>query len=401
MYWPTASTSTKSTVTEYLRAALTGLVSRSMVVRVWLPVLLITALHYATGQQHYWVHDVARRLYYLPILFAAFDRGLWGGLGSAAVVVVVYAPHAFTHLMRMDPAHTLEKVMEIGLYLVVGGVCGLLVSRERARQREVARTADKLQQALTDQEKTRQQLVRAGRLAALGELVAGVAHEVKNPLHTLRGTAEVVDEAVADDAPQRPMWELHLGEIDRLAGVADRFLSFARPTPPERRPVDLHALLRRADDLVAAQARQQGVTVTTAPPPNGENPTVQADEQQLTQVLLNLTLNAVQAIESLDDRRRPAGGGRVTLGVRRQPGNDDDVWVIEVTNNGPQIPNADLEHIFDPFVTNKDRGAGLGLSIASRIVEQHEGFIRAENLQGDQGVRFSVFLPGASPAPQR
>ena len=365
------------------------LLSRHMLLWAWLPTVLITALHFASAPDAVWQHDILRRMYYLPIILAAFSCGLRGGGLLAVVVALAYAPHAFTHLAHMDPAHTLEKALELVLYLVVGGVSGVLVDREQSRQRELTATALRLQAALEEQQRTAEQLIRAGRLAALGELVAGIAHEIKNPLHSLRGTAEVVDRDVPGDSPRRRMWELHVKEIDRLGEVAERFLSFARPTAAEPRSIDLAQVVGRTAELVEAQGRQQRIEVVVEPAAGPISP-VFADPQQLTQVLLNVALNGIQAMAD-------EGG---TLRFSLAPGRDGErtYAVVEVSNDGPAIPDRRLERIFDPFVTTKAEGVGLGLSVASRIMEQHGGFIRVRNLGPERGVAFSIFLPTSGSA---
>ena len=355
-----------------------------MLLMAWLPTVLFTVLHYASGPDLHWLHDILRRLYYIPIILAAFSCGLRGGLLLAVVVAVAYGPHAFTHLMHMDPAHTLEKVLELVLYLVVGGVSGLLVDRERHRQHQLFETAGMLRTALEEQRRTTDQLIRAGRLAALGELVAGIAHEIKNPLHSLRGTAEVVDQDIPADSPRRRMWELHTREIDRLKRVADRFLSFARPSLPESRAIDLHQTVKQTAELVRAQARQQGIEVVVEPP-DSDGIMVQADPQQLTQVLLNIAINGIQAMAG------KTGTLRFCQASERR--GDKSYAVVEVSNSGPPIPKEDRERIFDPFFTSKAEGVGLGLSVASRIMEQHGGFIRVRNVGGHSGVVFAVYLP--------
>jgi signal transduction histidine kinase len=350
-----------------------------MLLAAWAPALLITVLHYLTGAEQHWFHDILRRLYYLPIIFASFACGLRGGLLVATLVAAVYSPHAFTHLGPMDPASPLEKTLELLLYLIVGGVTGQLVDRERARQRELG-------EALAAQRRTAAELVRAGRLAALGEMVAGIAHEIRNPLHALRGTAEVVDAAVSRDAPQRRLWELHRQEIDRLESVALRFLSFARPSPPERRSVDLACVVERVRTLVAAQARRDGVSLNAITEPGyGPPQTVHADEQQLIQVLLNISLNGLQAVGE--------AGGNLSFHLGHEHRDGQRLGAVRIENTGPPIPEADLERIFDPFFTSKEAGSGLGLSIAARIVEQHGGRLEVENLPEGRGVRFSVLLP--------
>jgi signal transduction histidine kinase len=356
-----------------------------MLALAWFPLVLFTVLHYSTGMEFHWMHDILRRMYYLPIILASFFCGLRGGLVLAVSVAIAYSPHAFTHLVQMDPAHTLEKVLELLLYLVVGSVTGLLVDRERRRQQDLHAALERLRTSLSDQQRMADQLVRAGRLAALGELVAGIAHEIKNPLHSLRGTAEVVDQDVPLDSPRRSMWELHLKEIDRLGSVAERFLSFARPTPLQLKQLDLLSVVKRAMSLIEAQARKQKVDVVIDGAMQSSRPSVVADEQQLAQVLLNINLNALQAVGD--------EGGTVKHTTTTEARGDQEYAVITIANDGPRIPEENIERIFDPFVTSKSDGAGLGLSIASRIIEQHGGFIEVMNRPDQRGVAFSVFLP--------
>lgn len=356
-----------------------------MTLVAWLPVAIITVLHYTTSSHQHWLHDIFRRLYYMPILFGAFSRGLVGGLGVAVVVVAVYTPHAFTHVGHMDPARSLEKSLEMILYVLIGCVAGWLVDRERRKHEDLLATGRKLEEALEEQRRAVDQLIRAGRLAALGEMVAGIAHEIKNPLHSLEGTAEIVDAVVPENAPQRHMWELHLDEIRRLKRVLERFLSFARPAAPERRTTDIVGIVERVRHLVSSQDRQQHVRIVKEDPPTGFDPTLRGDEEQLVQVLLNISLNALQAMAK--------DGGSLAYSFRRESRGAREYVLVLVSNTGPSIPEGDLERIFDPFVTTKSDGIGLGLSIASRIVEQHDGFIEVANHPQGRGVTFTVCLP--------
>ncbi|HEY5999269.1 MAG TPA: ATP-binding protein [bacterium] len=364
-----------------------ALFSARMLLTAWLPCLGITALHYGAPTHHGQVHEVLRRLYYLPILFAAFSEGFRGGITLSLFASAAYFPHAFTSLVAQDPADALVKGLEILLFNIVAVVAGLLVDRERGERRKQERLARELADALAEQRRIEAQLIRAGRLGALGELTAGIAHEIKNPLHALKGTAEILRDVVPADAPERRMLELHIGEIDRLAQTAERFLTFARPRPADRRPLDLREVVRRVVALVETQARKQGVTVAFQP---GEGATeeVSGDADQLTQLLLNVALNGVQAMA-------PRGGGTLSfiLGAAEQGGRR--FQVVRVTNTGPPIPADQLERVFDPFFTTKDGGTGLGLAIASRIADQHEGVLEARNLPGGAGVEFSLSLPAA------
>jgi signal transduction histidine kinase len=359
-----------------------------MVLTAWIPCLAITVLHYRTGAQHPWGHDILRRLYYLPILFAAFSGGLRGGVTVSVFASLVYLPHAFTSLLVQDPADALEKGLEILLYNIVAVVAGMLVDRERREREQQERLATRLGDALAEQRRIEAQLIRAGKLGALGEMTAGIAHEIKNPLHALKGTAEILRDAVPEGVPERRMLELHIAEIDRLDQTADRFLSFARPIPAYRRPVEPESLIDRVVSLVSTQARQEGVETVVATRGAMNLPKVTGDRDLLAQLLLNIALNGVQAMA-------PGGGGTLTfsLGTERQGGKE---YVrVRVANTGPPIPEENLERIFDPFYTTKDGGTGLGLSICSRIADEHESALTVRNLPGERGVEFSLSLPAA------
>lgn len=354
---------------------------------VWLPIAAIGAIHYGTPGQLEWVHDIARRSYYLPIIVAAFLAGLRGGLSASVVVSLSYLPHAFVHLGHVahaDPADGVHKALEILLYNVVGGVSGYLADTER-------RGRTRLRRALDEQRQLQRQLVRAGRLGALGELIAGVAHELKNPIHSLKGTAEVVTPVVENgaDESQRRMWTLHVSELERLERIAGRFLSFASPRPIEQSAIDLRDIARNLVELVEADARGRGVEVRARLP--GEPVRVSGDGDLLTQVAMNIALNAVRAIE-----RGSADGvgaaGTVRLSVRSDAefeGRTMHALVLE--NDGPPIPEAEMEHLFDPFHGSDEAGSGLGLSISQRIIDQHAGAIDVAN--AGLGVRFTVYLP--------
>ncbi len=371
------------TVLDDLRPAF----SRKMLLYAWLPGVLITVLHYRTGAHHAWVHDVLRRLYYLPILFAAFSGGLRGGVVLSVFVSLIYFPHAFVSLVSRDPGGALEKGLEIILYNLVAVVAGLLVDRERREREKQQRLARELSASLEEQRRIESQLIRAGRLGALGELTAGIAHEIKNPLHAMKGTAEILRDVVPEEAPERRMLELHIDEIDRLAQAAERFLAFARPAPVDRRPIDLRDVAARVGTLVETQARREGVTTVVSAGEGPAPPIVMGDPEQLAQLLLNIAINGVQAMA-------PGGGGTLSIGVRTERQGGRTIHVAAVSNTGPQIPEGELERIFDPFFTTKDGGTGLGLSICSRIADQHEGVLSVANLAGG-GVEFALALPAA------
>ncbi len=371
---------------ETLLSDLRTLFSARMLLTAWLPCLLITVFHYQTPAHHGWVHDVLRRLYYLPILFGAFAGGMRGGISISVFASLIYFPHAFVSLVSRDPGDALEKGLEIVLYNIVAVVAGLLVDRESRERRKQEKLAGDLAESLEERRRIEAQLIRAGRLGALGEMTAGIAHEIKNPLHALKGTAEILRDVVPREAPERRMLDLHIGEIDRLAQAAERFLTFARPTPSDRRPLDLRDVVERVVSLVATQARKEGVDAVFRIYEGVGPPMVSGDSDQLTQLLLNIAINGVQAMA-------PGGGGTLAFSLSSEKQGEKRFHVVRVENSGPPIPSAQLERIFDPFFTTKDGGTGLGLSIGSRIADQHDGVLSVRNLTDGKGVEFSLALP--------
>ncbi len=351
---------------------------------MWLPILAISLAHYATGAPFYWVHDVLRRLYYIPIVLGAFAFGLRGGLVTSIVVSVVYSPHAFTHVFHRDPAGTLEKSLEILLYNVIGVITGSLADglvRERLKQEQIAA---RLAESLEELRSMERQLVRAGKLQALGELTAGLAHEIKNPLASMKGATQIISDEIAETSPRRRMVDILSKEIDRLGAVLERFLSFARLPRFEVAEVRVSELVEPVVALMAAQARQSDVTLDAPACP--DDLVVRGDRENLTLVLMNVLLNAIQASPQ---------GGVVTVSCQDATVRKQRYCVLAVHDQGPGVPEELREKIFNPFFTTRDNGSGLGLSIAARIVDAHDGFIEV-GAGKTGGAVFRVLLPARS-----
>jgi signal transduction histidine kinase len=225
---------------------------------------------------------------------------------------------------------------------------------------------------------------RRERLATLGEMAAAVAHEVRNPLNAVSmGLQRLRAEFhTGEDEEYRRLLDLIRGEVHRLNGIVEEFLSLARPLALNLGAVRVQDLFDEVIALVEAQAGAAGIRIERRIP--GDLATVRADRDRLKQVLLNLALNALQAM--------PGGG---TLGLAASASRH--ALAITVSDTGGGIPPDLLPRIFEPYVTSKPRGLGLGLTIARRIVEAHGGRIAAESDPG-QGSRFRIILPPGGPA---
>ncbi len=351
-----------------------------IIIMIWVPIVLITVLHYSTGSSHQWAHDVFRRLYYIPIILAAFFLGWRGSVISAIFISLAYIPHAFILFILQDPARGIEKILEIFLYNVIAIVTGVLADGEFHEGRRHEKTAEQLQVTLDEKNEMEKMLIRAGRLEAMGQLTAGLAHEINNPLASIMGAAEVVVEEISPDSPKNKIAKILLKEIKRLRDILDGFLLFAKPEKYDFRKINLCNQAKTVSRFLSSQAAKSKVKIITEP---SSYIFVLGEPGKIHQVFMNLILNSIQAFTD---------GGEITLSCSRIEKRKKSYGLFSVKDNGPGIPDKIKERIFDPFYSSKSKGSGLGLAIAATIIDQHKGFIEVSDNPGG-GARFDVFLP--------
>jgi signal transduction histidine kinase len=266
-------------------------------------------------------------------------------------------------------------------YAGLGWTIGAL-AEARTRARADART---IREQLAALERSQRLALQNEKLAAIGRLAAGLAHEVRNPLGVIRASASMVQESFQPGEEAYRACQFIREEIERLNSLITALLGFARPTQPRLESVTLDAVVELALRLASEELRRRSVRVERA---DGEPPEVLADPDLLAQVLLNLVLNAAEALGE---------GGRIVL---RSGGEGSRVF-IEVADSGAGISVSDSERVFEPFFTTKPSGTGLGLSMAARIVQSHGGTIevvpgRGAGLDG-AGACFRIELPRSAP----
>ncbi|PWB71881.1 hypothetical protein C3F09_07365 [candidate division GN15 bacterium] len=313
-----------------------------------------------------WVHAVHSRFCYIPIAIAAAWFGLRGGLISASAISLLVLPFVLIPNAVVPSEHfssMSSELVEIFFYFGFGVLIGALVDREsRIRQRH---------------ESAQLQLERAKHLAVVGQMAAGVAHEIKNPLASIKGAVEIVGGESTPEADRREFRTIISKEIKRIDGTVKEFLEYARPRPTELKPLDLTALIESALRQIGAQPDHQAIHFETELEPEVQ---ILGDSDKLHQVILNLVLNAVQAspresVISISLRRVPGEGVRLTI-----------------KDQGKGIRPEDLPRIFEPFYTTKHRGTGLGLTIVKGIIEDHKGLIEVSSSETG-GATFTVTFP--------
>ena len=324
----------------------------------------------------------------LPVVSAATTFGLAGTLAFTLLPVAAY-------LLLLLGVHDWGQVnVDLPLRLIflvmIGTLANTLAQDLRVQSEKHRRAAEQLAEANVHIQQAEEAVRRSDRLAALGQLSAGLAHELRNPLGTMKASAEMLARSVsAENEVAREVAGFISSEVDRTNSLITRFLQFARPLKPQLEKADLAQTLDRAVALVEREV--QGVAIYKNYEP--EIAPFAFDAELLERVFYNLVLNAVQATEA---------GGAVTVKTRAMGGMVE----IAVIDRGAGIDAKQRDSIFNPFFTTKPQGVGLGLAIVSKIVDEHGGKITVESEPG-KGSVFRVLLPvepsalqtaGANPA---
>lgn len=265
-------------------------------------------------------------------------------------------------------------------------MAGQLRHRQSELQHQIGLTEEELHRIEAKLQKTVEAAARSERLAALGRLAAGVAHEIRTPLTSLKLYLQSIQEEVTLSAEQAEDFEVAMRQTRRMEATINHFLDFARPREPSMAELDFARLVDDALVVVEPRANQQEVRVERSVA--ARLPKVQGDARQLGEAVVNLLVNALEVMPE---------GGRLTIAVyedREEPGDRERPWVrIDVGDTGPGIRPADLDRLFEPFFTTKASGSGLGLAIVQGVVEGHGGRVKVHTTPG-AGTTFSIYLRG-------
>jgi two-component system, NtrC family, sensor histidine kinase HydH len=359
---------------------------------VLLKLLLATLLLDHTGEVG--INSSYYPIYYLPIVTAAVYFGpratlLWTLLASA-----LYCSYLYPALQEYEL--TAAGITELAIRILFFFLAALIVNRfavenrrQTARYQQVAeQLADTNRQLRQAQAEAR----RSERLAALGQLSAGLAHEIRNPLGVIKGSAEMLNQRLKSSDPVAGELGGYISsEVNRLSLLVSRFLDFARPLRAETRPLAVPDLMDRALNLVAMQWQEGNIKLEREY--QKDLPLVELDEDLCEKAFVNLVQNAYEAMG------KEGGTLRVEISRARSPNGREGVEV-RLKDTGPGIATEMREQIFNPFVTGKKTGVGLGLSIVSKIIDEHRGSIRLDSSSAG-GACFVIFFPVQGQAAQK
>lgn len=350
-----------------------------------LSVLVIGLLHLFTPGDFLFYHNTYRRLSYFPIVLAGLWFGVAGGLGIAVLSSIAFIPHVLLYVGHGQQA--VSELMEIVLYLAAGLLVGVISGRQTRLRERYQQLSEKLQASYVRlQEETAQlieaetRLAAAQKFSALGHLSASLAHEIKNPLASIRGTAEILRDEFPGAHPKREFVDILFKETGRLQETVEEILRYSkgRPQAGEESLDSLAAVAKHVGALLERQLQEKQVLLTL--PENDEAEHLLVESAKFTQVLLNLGLNGLDAVQA---------GGHIWLMVENDA---DGGWRIAVCDDGPGVPESQRERIFEPFYSGKTDGTGLGLLISRKIVESYGGSLRVTEHAGG-GACFEILLP--------
>ena len=333
-----------------------------------------------------WTDGVASSYYWIllfPVISAATSFGLIGTVISILLACAVYM--SFLLLLGpqryIDPDQTKEFFLRVSVFSMVGYLTHQLAESKRAEARRSREVAEQLVEANRNLEKAEAAARRSERLAALGQLSAGLAHELRNPLGTMKASAEMLERSVArENEVAHEMAHFISSEVDRTNSLVTRFLDFAKPLAVRLETADITLVLDKAIEEIAR--RQPPVDIAIYKNYSPDVRPFPHDPELMRSVFYNLLLNAAQASPPQ---------GSVTVKTRAR----DGMVEIAVIDCGSGIDKKHLENVFNPFFTTKAQGVGLGLAIVSKIIDEHGGKIAVESEAGS-GTVFRVYLPADS-----
>jgi signal transduction histidine kinase len=328
-------------------------------------------------------------IFYLPIVTAAVYFDAWGTLAWTLIASAAYCSYLWPALQEYElaPGAVEELVIRILFFFLAAMVVNRFATENNRQTRRYQMLAEQLARTNRELAQAQAEARRSERLAALGQLSAGLAHEIRNPLGIIKGSAEMLNQRLQTAEPLAAELGGYIyTEVNRLSALVSRFLDFARPVRIETRACAIADIVERA--LRAVAANWQGPEIRIERHYQKDLPPVAADKNLCEQVFINLIQNAYDAMSE------SGGTLRISIVAAERAGRQG--IEVRIEDSGPGIPRDIREQIFNPFFTTKKTGVGLGLSIVSKIVDEHRGSIElldGQSMRKEPGACFVIFLP--------
>ncbi len=341
-------------------------------------VIIIGVLHYITPGYMILYHDTYRRITYFPITIGAIIFGLSGGIILALLSCVSFIPHLFM-FWAQGPQAYYSELSEIIFYLAAGVVIGIISNRENRLREKLSFSYKRLHRQAKKLVAAEKQLGESQSLSMLGHVSASFAHEIKNPLASIKGVAEILSDEVPEGHPKHEFIKIMKSEISRLNSSVEDVLEYCRgqQVAKKLKPEPVNNTIQKVIALVDSQIREKQITLQNNF--NITTPQFFADSIVMTQVLLNIILNAIDAVDKY---------GKITIDHLFE----NRGYKIIISDNGPGVNQEIRDKLFEPFVTVKDGGTGLGLSITKKLLKSFNGDISLDESH-KSGARFIIYLP--------
>lgn len=356
----------------------------------WLTILISTVLisyfHFTTPPDEGHIHLILMQFYLVPILIGAIQFGVVGGFGTALVISIIVAPHIIFQWIG-GAQHHLLGYLQIAIYNAIGYLTGLKAQLEKNARDHLTETAKELTQTLSALERQseeiaelEEQVSHSERLSVIGELMASLAHELRNPLASIRGSVDILKKELSEQEKRGEFFQILINETERMSGVVENYLALARRSKGVEIDYDISEIIRNTSVLLASRARRDQINIVCNIPDGSM--AVKGDPNDLRQILVNLVLNGIQSMNS---------PGSVSINAMVH-GDSERKCIINIEDEGSGIPSDRFERLFEPFFSTKDQGTGLGLSIVKRIVDNRQWQIEVKNREPN-GSKFTLSIP--------
>ncbi len=347
-----------------------------------LATIVVAYFHFNTNKPfHNIIHYFHYYLFYFIIIYMAHKFGLIGGILSSIVLSLIYNPKAYLIVFSGDK-ELIRPVLEILMMYTLAIFSGLFSQKIYCEKEKLKKVSEELKDSLVllersveEKIKMEKEIAKADRLRVIGQLTAGIAHEIRNPLAAIRSGIKLLKNRKSNER----IVDLVISEVDRLNSFVERFLQYASVGKSEDIEIRAKELFDEVRELTKLTCKNKKDIIFQSTLEIDGDVLIRGDKNYLKQALFNIVLNSIEACESMNYQGKVLVNGYF----------DEKAVFFKVSDNGPGISESVRDTIFEPFFTTKEKGTGLGLTIANKIIKEHDGEISIEN---NGGLRFIVKL---------